>query len=131
MALAVTPQDVAAFAPGAPVVTPGQIEEAVDWAEPQLERAHVVLAPNSREERAARRAVCAYAISLAAQGTVRAATTETGRVLKLKDGAEEITFADRNGAALAELPGDWETQAQQYLYAAGVPRPRPAVGASR
>lgn len=131
MALAITPGDVAAFAPGAPTVTTGQIEEALDWAEILLEGAHVTLASGSREERAARRAVCAYAISLATRGTVRGAVMETGRVLKLKDGAEEITFADRDGAALAELPGDWEAQAWQSLYAAGVPRPRPAVGASR
>ena len=131
MALAVTPQDVAAFAPGAPAVSEDQIQEALDWAEILLEGAHITLTPGSREERAARRAICAYAISLATTGTVRAAATETGRVLKLKDGAEEITFADRNDAALAELPGDWAAQAQQSLYAAGVPRPRPAVGASR
>lgn len=131
MELVVTAQEVAEFAPEAPAVTATQIEEARDWAEPLLETAGVTLLPGSRAERNARRAVMAYAVSLALQGSVGAAAQDSGRIVKLKDGAEEITFADRDRDTLLSLPGDWLGRAWAYLHAAGLPRRTAFAGASR
>lgn len=138
MALAVTPAEVAAFAPGAPAVSEGQVQEALDWAEPRLERAGIVLQPNTRQERAARRAVMNYALAVASEG--KASTTRvtvgTAATKKIKVGKIEIEkAAAQDGGSVAESLStsaqDYHDRAWQALYAAGVPRPKPAVGASR
>lgn len=130
--LGVTLADVPTFAPDAPPVTADQLQEAGDWAEPLLAAAGVTLVPESAQARAAQRAVMAYAVSLAMTGTVTGAALDASRVVKLKDGAEEITFADRDPAVIAALPGAWLSRAWTYLIAAGVPRPRRGVvGVSR
>lgn len=138
MALAVTPEEVAAFAPGAPEVTPEQIREALDWAEILLEGAHVILTPESREERAARRAVMNYALAVASEGKASAArvTVAGAATKKIRVGKIEIekTAAQSGGSTaegLSTSAQDYHDRAWQAIYAAGVPRPRPAVGASR
>ncbi|MVN86822.1 hypothetical protein GO986_08605 [Deinococcus sp. HMF7620] len=138
MALTVTPADVAAYAPDAPAVTTGQIEEAVDWAEPQLARYGVVLVPNSAQERAAKRAVMNYALHLrTSTGASSSRTKTTGAATKkIKAGKVELEkaagpSAEDVAANLVTSAAEYLSRAWQALYAAGVPRPVRAVGASR
>lgn len=131
MDLTVTPADVAAYAPDAPPVTDNQVVQAVDWAEPLLERHHVTLTPDTRQAREAVRAVSAYAIAVALGGTRTQAVAGDAAIQKLKDGDSEIVYAERDVTALAALPGNWVSRAWQHLYAAGVPRPPGHSGASR
>jgi hypothetical protein len=138
VALAVTPEQVAAFAPGAPAVSEDQILEALDWAELLLQHAHVELQPGTPQERAARRAVMNYALAVASES--KASTTRVtvagAATKKIKVGKIEIEkVAAQGGESVAEglstSAQDYHERAWQALYAAGVPRPRPAVGASR
>lgn len=131
MAPTVTPDDVAEYAPDAPPVTDAQVEEAQDWADALLERYSVVLAPNTRQEREARRAVSAYAIAVALGGVRTQAVAGEAAIQKLKDGDSEIVYAERDTATLAALPGNWVSRAWQHLYAAGLPRSLRVAGASR
>lgn len=138
MSLAVTPEEVAAFAPGAPAVSESQVQEALDWAEPRLEAAGIVLLPNTRQERAARRAVMNYALAVASKSkasTTRVTPTAT-KAKKIKIDVIEIERpTGPDGQTLAEglttSANEYRERAWQALYAAGGPGPRPAVGASR
>lgn len=136
--LTVTPEEVAAFAPGASAVSESQVQEALDWAEPRLEAAGIVLVPNTRQERAARRAVMNYALAVASKG--KASTTRVNapaaKAKKIKVDVIEIERpTGPDGQTLAEglttSAGEYRERAWQALYAAGVPRPKPMVGASR
>jgi hypothetical protein len=136
--LTVTPEEVAAFAPGAPAVSEDQVQEALDWAELLLERAHVELQPSTPQDRAARRAVMNYALAVASEG--KASTTRVSApAAKAKRIKVDVIEIERptgpDGQTLAEgltiSAGEYHTRAWQALYAAGVPRPKPAVGASR
>lgn len=138
--LAVTPADVAAYAPDAPPVTAAQVREALDWAEPLLERHHVTLTPDSRQERAAVRAVCCYALCLAAGGqanVTRTSKATAGGTLKTVDIDGEIKIeravltGDKLAAEISTAASDWLARAWLALYAAGVPRNSFIAGASR
>lgn len=138
--LAVTPQDVAALVPDAPPVTDMQVQEALDWAEPLLERYRVTLVQGSRQARAAVRAVSFYALHLAASGqastTRTSSSTATGALKTIDiDGEIKIERAvmtgDRLAAEIGTAASDWLMRAWRALYAAGVPRQSLVVGASR
>lgn len=124
-----TPADVVALAQGAPPVTAEQVQEALDWLEPLLERRALVIAPNSRQERSLKRAVSAYAVYLAlsAQNTNAA---QQQQVVKLKDGSEEITFADSLKQTLS-LPDDWLARAWRYLREVGISSAGRTAGVSK
>lgn len=138
MSLAVTPEEVAAFAPGAPAISESQIQEALDWAELLLEKAHVDLQPGTRQERAARRAVMNYALAVASEGkasTVRV-STPASKTKRIKVDVIEIERpTGPDGQTLAEglstSAQEYHARAWQALYGAGVPRPQRVVGASR
>lgn len=139
--LDVTVQEVAEYAPDAPAVTAAQILEARDWAEPQLERADVVLVAGTLEERAAKRAVMNYALHL--RTTIQATSTRTSAsvttgVLKSIDIEGELKVeratvtGDRIASEASTAASSWLSLAWSALYAAGLPRPvRSVVGASR
>lgn len=131
MDLTVTPADVALYAPQAPAVMDNQVAQALDWAEPLLERHHVTLTRGTRQAREAARAVSAYAIALALGGVRTQAVAGAAAIQKFKDGDSEIVYAERDTTALAALPGNWVSRAWQHLYAAGVPRSVRVAGASR
>ncbi|RTR29060.1 DUF4054 domain-containing protein [Deinococcus radiophilus] len=136
----VTPEQVAAAYPSAPAVTAEQIQQARDWAEPQLESAGILLAPDSRQERAARRAVMLYALHLASQFGGLAVRTDTkaqaGVIQERKKVGElekDVKYASPGESAsgfLATADG-YLAEAWAALYAAGLPRPRLSAGASR
>lgn len=139
MALEVTVQEVAEYAPDAPAVTAVQILEAQDWAEPQLERAGVVLVAGTRAERAARRAVMNYALHLrVGMGASSLRATVTGAAVtqerkKVGDLETEKRYAQPTDTAAGYLTSASEYLARAWtaLHDAGVPRRAPAVGASR
>lgn len=136
----VTPQDVAGLVPDAPPVTDMQVQEALDWAEPLLERYRVTLVPDSRQGRAFVRAVSFYALYLAASGqasTTRTSSSTASGTLKTIDIDGEIKIeravltGDKVAAEITTAADDWLTRAWAALYAAGVPRQSLVVGASR
>lgn len=133
-----TPADVAAYAPDAPTVTADQILEARDWAEPLLEQADVVLVPDSRPERAARRAVMNYALHLrtstgasSSRVVTSAAATKKIRVGKIEMEKTAAPSGETLAVNLVVSAAEYLSRAWQALYEAGLPRPTRAVGASR
>lgn len=138
--LSVTPGSVAVFAPDAPPVTAALVQEALDWAEPALERQGVVLTPGSRQERAAVRAVCCYALYLAAGGqaaalrtsdsAVKAVVSERKKVGPLEK-EQKFTDAQSSAGGMLTSAREWLTRAWLALYAAGVSRGSLVVGVSR
>lgn len=136
--LDVSPGDVAAYAPDAPAVTANQILEARDWAELLLERAGLVLVPESRQERAARRAVMNYALYLCTSSGASSSRVVTSAAVtkKIKVGKIEMEKAAApSGESLAVnlvvSAAEYLSRAWQGLYEAGLPRPARVVGASR
>lgn len=131
--MTVTPADVAAYAPEAPPVTAAQVQEAQDWADPYL--AGLTLSPGSRQEREARRAVCAYAASLAASGKA------TGARLSGKSAATRIEVGDLKveraqgdaqevAAGMVTSADEYRARAWRHLRAAGGALWGAAVGAA-
>ena len=129
--LRVTADDVATYAPGTPEVTQQQVEQAVDWAEAQLERAGVTVVKGSRAYRQAVRAVCAYTLSLLPGVTALVDVTDTQRLESLQEGTDKFVFAERSSSAVADAAAIWEARAWEHLTAAGLPRPRLSAGAAR
>lgn len=131
-----SPDDVAEYAPDAPEVTDLQVEEALDWAEPLLERAGIVLVANSRQEREARRAVCAYALSVATgiNASTKRTSTAKAAAKRIKVGTIELEKpaidVQTQAAGFVVSAGEYRTRAWRHLRAAGVIVPL-AVGASR
>lgn len=128
----VTPADVAAYAPDAPVVTADQVQEARDWAEGVLENTSLTIIPDSRQERAVKRAISAYSVAVALGGASTGAVLQQDRVSKLKDGAEEITFAATDAEAIQGLGDYWIQKAWEHLRLLGImPKRRAFAGVSR
>lgn len=136
--VAVTVQEVAAYAPEAPAVTAGQLLEAQDWAEPKLDAAGLVLVPNSRQERAAKRAVINYALHLAVSGNASSLRTRASVTSviqerkKVGDLETERKYAGGQDTATGYLASasEYLSRAWQALRDAGVPYPARVVGAS-
>lgn len=131
----VTPQDVAAFAPGSPAVGEVQLQQASDWA---AERMVTLPEANSRQERALKWAICAYALSLSAGGISAATrTVATEGAIKSFEAVNEIKIEravlnSQQAATEARAAAqDWLSQAWSHLKAAGGRGWTPAVGASR
>lgn len=138
MSLDVTVQEVAEYAPDAPAVTGAQIEEARDWAEPLLDRAGVVLVADTREERAARRAVMNYALYLRTSGGASSVRVSTGgsNTKKIKVGKIEVESAPRAAGESVALnmvisASEYLSRAWTALYGAGLPRVAHVAGVSR
>ena len=129
--VAVTPSDVAQYAPDAPVVTQVQLDEASDWAEQQFEHAgRAQPMPDTRQERELRRAICAYVLSRATLGGLTATSQGDGRLARIKDGDSEISYQATSRTDAVDDLGDWERRAWAHLVAAGLPRPPVAPGYS-
>ncbi|MFC4428034.1 hypothetical protein [Deinococcus navajonensis] len=135
--VAVTVQEVAAYAPEAPAVTDAQLVEARDWAEPLLERYGIVLIPNTRLERAAKRAVMNYALHLAVRNQASSFRTQNLGILQERDKIGDLENEVRYAAPVDTATGyllsaaEFLTRAWQGLWDAGVPRPLAVPGASR
>ena len=127
----VTPADVATYAPGTPAVTAAQVEQAQDWVDAHLEHAGVTLAPGSRAEREARRAVCAYTLSLLPASAALTSAVDANRLESLQDGDQKMVWADRTPGAMASAADEWEARAMTHLRAAGVVPRRVPAGAVR
>lgn len=119
----VTPDDVADYAPGAPEVTPGQIEEARDWAEEQTQ-GKVLPDVGTRQFRALKRAICAYALALATglkATTTRTLETEAAIKRTKVEGEIEVEFFEQKGQTEGVVisAGEWLGRARLALAAAG------------
>ena len=121
----VSPEDVAAYAPGAPPVTDEQIDEALDWAD-AYSALSVLPEPNTRQGRALKRAICAYALFLAAglkASTVRTTATVAG-AKKVKVGSIELertqVSSEAQAANFAVSAEDWLDRAFQHVVEAGL-----------
>ena len=128
---AVTPETVAEFAPGAPIVSTEQVAEALDWAEGLYVQAGILPpAEATLQGRELRRAIMAYALSLAPAAVAYAAGLDSGRISKLKDGDQEITFQTSDAGSIAAAGAGYESSAFYHLRRAGYPFPNWAAGAS-
>lgn len=126
----ITPRHVAALLPAAPPVTEEQIQEARDWAEGLLTRAGVTPEAGSAAERAAVRAIAYRAASLAVKNDVQDALAEAGTTVKV-DKRFSVQVTAEAPQLLRQSAADYRADANTQLYAAGLPRPRRAMGASR
>jgi len=119
----VTPADVAEYAPGAPAVSAGQLEEALDWAEERTQ-GKALPEPSTRQFRALKRAICAYSLALATGlKATTARTTETEAALKRAkvEGEIEVEFFEQKGQTEGVVisAGEWLSRARLALAAAG------------
>lgn len=140
----VAPADVAAYAPDAPTVTLSTCEEASDWVQDQFDRAAVYTPglalpeAGTRQARELLRGICAAALYFQARGkasTSRVTGAATGAVKKIVVGPIEVDQAvvDTESAAAGMVlsAAEWRGAVWRHLVAAGIPRPRLVVGASR
>ena len=127
----VSPDGRGGLRPSSPAVTADQVQEALDWVELMAERASVTLPEaDTRQGRELQRAVCAYAVSLQTRHQGSAAALDAKRLVKLKDGDEEITYAPLDTATATASASTWLAAAWRHMIGAGIPRPSLVVGAS-
>ena len=128
--LGVTPQNVAAYAPGAPPVAQSLIDRADRWAERQLSLTGTPLTPANTPD--VQDAVSAYSLSLLPAAVVLTEASAGGQLTGFEAVGElKLTYAAHDGAALSQVSLDWLGTAWVHLRDAGVPARRSVIGASR
>lgn len=130
MALQVTLADVTAYAPDAPTPTQAHLDDALDRVETRLEQAAVTLPADSRQERAAKRAVCALTLAFATRARALSSADDVGTTVKI-EGRGATTVTAEHTTALAEAALAFEADAALHLADAGLPRPARFTGVTR
>jgi hypothetical protein len=140
---AVSPTDVAGYAPDAPTVAQSTIDQAADWVQGEIERVQLLVPgfvipdPATRQGRELARAICTYALYLQAAGKAsgsRVTGGSTGATKGITIGPikfeKAVVDTEQAAAGMAVSAFEWLAATWRHLVSAGIPRPRLVAGAS-